>query len=96
MAIEQLSMAHGADDLSDVASIIARPAWMARAACKGEPIATFFPPNGGDKARTTARAAELCGSCGVVDECAAFAASDPDVHGWWGGRRVRPGWRGCG
>ena len=87
-------MAPGVNDLPDVESIVRRPAWMAcAAACKGEPIEVFFPTGGGSAAQKTARARELCGRCPVVDECAAFAAADPDTHGWWGGRRVRPGWR---
>lgn len=44
-----------------------RPDWFAQAACRGEPVETFFPERG-DNA-TLKRAKEICADCPVQAEC---------------------------
>lgn len=61
--------------------LIERPAWMARAACRGEPHATFFLGLGGSPKRGKA----LCAGCPVRDECFSYAMADPDLVGWRAG-----------
>ncbi len=60
-----------------------RPAWQARAACRGVDPDLFFPE------RTTSnqdveRAKAVCGSCPVRDECLEYGLHDE--FGVWGGR----------
>lgn len=58
--------------------------WTKEAACKGDPIDTFFPVTGGNYSRAKQR----CDACQVKTECLEYAlelsAIDP-VHGFWGG-----------
>lgn len=60
---------------------LARPAWMKRAACRGEDPAVFFPSVGGN----AAKARVICASCPVQQECLAYALADPESAGVWGG-----------
>ncbi len=62
-----------------------RPAWMARAACRGWPTAMFFPTRG----ETPGPAREVCDACPVRVECGDYALSDPDVDGLWAGMTAR-------
>lgn len=74
-----------------------RPAWMKRAACRGEPTERFFPGRGDD----VRPALELCRACPVRRECADYAlgstAGTLGLSGIWGGlsarqrRRLREG-----
>ena len=57
-----------------------RPPWMASAACKGTPVATFFRDRGG--AADEAKA--ICAGCAVRPECLDFAVARGEV-GVWGG-----------
>ena len=59
--------------------------WIERAACKGEPVTTFFP----EPSEPTTRAQALCASCTVRGECLAYALDDPSLVGWWGGTNER-------
>lgn len=65
--------------------LVNRPAWMADAACIGEPPETFFPERGG----SLARARELCRGCPVCAECLEHAMADEELAGWWGGTAER-------
>jgi WhiB family redox-sensing transcriptional regulator len=64
-----------------VAGMLARPAWMARAACRGEPLSTFFIERGDqyDRARV------LCARCEVTSECLDYALADKEDVGWYAG-----------
>ncbi len=62
-----------------------RPAWMRRAACRGQPVAAFFPTR--DQSSDAAR--ELCARCPVKVECGGYAMADPDLDGTWGGMTAR-------
>ena len=61
-----------------------RPAWMARAACRGMEQTPFFPPSGepGDKAR------EVCAGCPVREDCLRYAV-ESEVVGVWAGTSKR-------
>src|SRR5438270_48907 len=61
-----------------------RPAWMARAACRGMAADVFFPPRGHDsrEAKTT------CATCSVRSECLRWARSTGEPAGIWGGLAV--------
>ena len=62
-----------------------RPAWHARAACRGM-TDVMFPVGDVGKGRDTASAMLLCARCGVRVECRAYGANEPD--GVWGGQYV--------
>lgn len=66
-------------------SLLRRPAWMAQAACRGEPPETFFPGRGA----SINRAKAICARCPVQDPCAAYAIADPDIQGIWAGATHR-------
>lgn len=55
--------------------------WAARALCADVDPEIFFPPNG-DPA-TEAR--QICGQCPVTAECLAYALSNHEAYGIWGG-----------
>jgi WhiB family transcriptional regulator, redox-sensing transcriptional regulator len=67
--------------------VVHRPAWMSQAACRGEPVGTFFVERGGNTAR--ARARDLCSRCPVMGECLSYADADDQLDGWWGGTSGR-------
>ena len=72
------SLAPG-DELPDLAAGIlgaGRPAWHARAACRGKGPAVFF-------AASTGTAVEVCAGCEVRPECAEAGEDEPE--GVWGG-----------
>ncbi|MFN2607826.1 MAG: WhiB family transcriptional regulator [Acidimicrobiales bacterium] len=60
-----------------------RPAWMAKAACRGPlpPGAAFFPAKG----QKPAGAKAVCARCPVTAECLAYAMADVELVGTWGG-----------
>jgi len=66
-----------------VAAMLARPAWMTRAACKGEPLSTFFIERGDNHGYDRAR--ELCARCEVIAECLDYALADKEDVGWFAG-----------
>ena len=77
--------------LPSLADLIpARPAWMARAACRGMDSATFFPSRG--EAADEARA--VCDGCPVAGPCLSYAVAE-DLEGVWAGtsKRERRGMR---
>jgi hypothetical protein len=71
------------DDL--LRSILARPAWHRRAACRGIGPEAFFPVRG----QRTDFAKEVCAGCPVRRECRAYAVANLDVSGIWGGTSHR-------
>ena len=61
-----------------------RPGWRTRAACSDVAEAPFAAAGVLDReAEQTFR--DLCGSCGVREECLAFALAHGIRHGIWGG-----------
>lgn len=74
---------------------VRRPAWHARAACRGAGPGAFFPPESdkGESRKTGALYAaareRYCAGCPVVAECAEAGAHE--AHGLWGG--LSPGQR---
>lgn len=81
-------LAEGAE-LPDLAALLARPAWMADAACREHPELSWFPGRGEDVRPAMA----VCGGCLVRQECAAYAESldrgaDP-LEGIWAGLSAR-------
>jgi len=66
-----------------VASMVSRPAWMKLAACRGEPISTFFIERGDNHGYDRAR--ELCARCEVIAECLDYALADREDVGWFAG-----------
>jgi WhiB family redox-sensing transcriptional regulator len=76
--------------LDQIADIVAarEQEWRTDAACRTEPVDTFFPARGEN--RKTDRAAELCATCPVADQCRRYALSLPasERAGIWAGRSV--------
>lgn len=64
-----------------LAQWIDRPAWMDRAACRGEALEVFFPARG---TNTVAQARAVCESCPVYAACLRYALDDPELQGVWG------------
>jgi hypothetical protein len=65
-----------------------RPDWMTDAACRGMPVAMFYPPKGA----ATRAAKRVCATCPVQTECLNYAVAIHDQRfdfGVWGGRSVR-------
>ncbi len=61
-----------------------RPAWMARAACRGLPLDWFFPPPGAGGRLERARGVQGLAVCsGCPGPCAAYA-SEESLHGIYG------------
>ncbi len=58
--------------------------WRLRAACRGEPVALFFP-EGQRRHLGAMDAQEVCRRCEVRDECLADAQAHGEVFGVWGG-----------
>jgi len=63
-----------------------RPAWMKRAACRGMPIALWFPESNNPAAFNKAK--QICAECPVRDECREYGKEEK--HGMWGGKSRRP------
>jgi WhiB family redox-sensing transcriptional regulator len=68
-----------------LAALLRRPAWQARAACRGTGPDAFFVDRGAD----TSAVAKLCARCPVAGECLAFALADPNLKGHWAGTSER-------
>ena len=64
--------------------IPARPAWMARATCRGRSDVNFFPSN--DEPGIAARG--VCAGCPVREPCLAYAVAE-DLEGVWAGTSKR-------
>jgi hypothetical protein len=75
-------------ELDDAAAMLARllearPAWHARAACRGDGPATFFPEQG----QSAGPARDVCAGCPVAAECA--EAGLVEDFGVWGAMTTR-------
>ena len=70
-----------------LAELMARPAWMDDAACKGQPTDLFFPARGD----STVEAKAICAGCPVRAECLeyALAGASHEAAGIWGGTSFR-------
>ena len=64
--------------------LAARPAWMARAACRGHDQRAFFHSR--DEVTDEARA--VCADCPVRGPCLSYALAE-DLEGCWGGTSKR-------
>lgn len=65
--------------------LLERPAWHARAACRGMGTEIFFPTD----QVTLVRANRVCEGCPVRAECAEFALAHPSLKGIWAGMSER-------
>ena len=74
-------MAHEVPDLPTLRDWIQRPAWMDKGACRGGSNDAFFPSRG----VSTATAKAVCADCIVKTPCLAYALSNSETHGVWGG-----------
>ena len=59
--------------------------WMAQAACRNEPPATFFPSDGVG----VEVARRICADCPVKRPCLEYALHNRIDHGVWGGASER-------
>jgi WhiB family redox-sensing transcriptional regulator len=62
--------------------------WHMDAACRRMDTTLFFSPEGERGARRARRevaAKRICGSCRVVEVCAAYAIANREPYGTWGG-----------
>jgi hypothetical protein len=86
-------MTQGNEDEPSLVSLLRRPRWHQRAACRGMGHRAFIV---GRREQYGGR--ELCGQCPVRRECLEFALADSELVGVWGGtteldrRRTRRGW----
>jgi WhiB family redox-sensing transcriptional regulator len=78
-------MTPGGPDLPTIDDFLRRPAWMARAACRGTGTDAYFPTVGA----TVAPARAVCAGCPVREPCLAYALADPELAGVWGGTSAR-------
>jgi WhiB family redox-sensing transcriptional regulator len=65
--------------------LLARPPWMADAACAEHPELRFVPGRG----EPTEPLKGVCRRCLVLDECLAFAMADESLQGVWGGTSTK-------
>lgn len=66
--------------------LLHRPAWHARAACRGMDPDAFFPARG----ESVSAALDVCAGCPVRAECFDFAmAQESSLHGVWAGTTGR-------
>jgi WhiB family transcriptional regulator, redox-sensing transcriptional regulator len=85
-AVELLMQPHvWSGDLDLLEQLIDRPAWHARAACRGMGTELFFPAD--HLALSAAR--RICAGCPVLAECQQFAVSVPSLKGIWAGTSER-------
>lgn len=72
------------DDLGELPSLeelLQRPAWHAKARCRGFGTEAFIPSREGPTYDPKA----TCRRCCVREECLSFALADPTLRGCWGG-----------
>ena len=58
-----------------------RPSWHAQAACRGAGVDMFIT----DPGTPTEPAKAVCAGCTVREPCLAYALTDPQLVGVWGG-----------
>ena len=76
------------DDLGELPSLeelLQRPAWHAKARCRGYGVGAFFPSRDGPQSDPQA----TCAGCAVRSECLAYALADSTLQGVWGGTSAR-------
>lgn len=66
-------------------AVLKRPAWHAKAACRGDGVDSFFPASHEDSSGVIA----ICVACPVKTECLNYALEDPSLKGVWGGTSAR-------
>ena len=81
--VEALMLSTG--PMPNIGDLLGRPAWQARAACRGEGVEQFFPPEG----TSLMRARRICNSCLVSDQCLQYALERPSLKGIWAGTSER-------
>lgn len=84
-AVTRWLMRPGATEMLTIEDLIRRPAWMARAACRGAGSDDYFPALGG----TAAAGKAVCADCVMRPDCLAYAMEDPEIAGVWGGTTAR-------
>jgi WhiB family redox-sensing transcriptional regulator len=72
-------------DPPSLLEVLERPAWMAKAACRGMDVSTFVTDRGQDIRPAKA----ICTGCPVRAECEAYALAESDLFGVWGGTSQR-------
>jgi WhiB family redox-sensing transcriptional regulator len=82
--VEALMLYAGA--MPSFRQLLGRPAWQAKAACRGQGVAEFFPPEGGTSLTGARR---ICNGCTVAEECLQFALERPSLKGIWAGTSER-------
>lgn len=82
----------GAEPLT-LADLVARPSWMADAACQEHPEVDFHP----DRGESVEPAKAVCAECLCRAECLSYAIAEGIEHGIWGGTapRARQALRGA-
>jgi len=75
----------GGRDCPDVSTLLRRPAWQRRAACRGKGCDPWFPTT--REAEDAARA--VCEPCPARRECLAYALGDRTLVGIWAGTDER-------
>ena len=84
-------------DARPAVSINRDDVWIQHAACRDEPPATFYRPDG-DKSWTADRARQICAGCPVRIECLQASVARCETFGVWGGaggdlrRTLRRAW----
>ena len=73
------------DTVEVVYTLLGRPEWHSRAACRGRTAEMF--PTTRSHGRRWRDAVAICVGCPVIEECAAAAEANGEVHGVWGGVR---------
>jgi WhiB family redox-sensing transcriptional regulator len=73
------------EELPSLEDLTHRPEWMARAACRDEDSALFFPSLGGNPVK----ARVICSICPVREECLDYALPQADLSGIWGGTSAK-------
>jgi WhiB family redox-sensing transcriptional regulator len=87
MVAEYFASAPWATERVDVEQLLDRPAWQARAACRGLGTERFFPEEAGDDVEP---ALAVCRGCPVKRECLNYAQNEPrHPVGVWGGTTER-------
>jgi WhiB family redox-sensing transcriptional regulator len=76
-----------AEVLTALSDLLKRPAWHARAACRGKGTSLFFL----DRGQSSGPAREVCGGCNVKQEClsAALDTRPAEDFGVWAGSSAR-------
>ena len=81
--VEALMLSTG--PMPSLQELLGRPVWQKDAACRGEGVAQFFPPEG----TSLIRARRICNSCSVSEQCLKYAIERPSLKGVWAGTSER-------